>query len=206
MALVAPDGRWLRVNQSLCQIVGYSEKELLARDFQSITHPEDLETDLGLVRQILDGFIPRYHREKRYLHKQGRIVWIFLSVSLVRDGVGKPLYFISQIQDISERKRAEEELRLSEARYRAVVENQTEFIVRWRPDGARTFANEAYRRYFDLTPEETVSAGFMPLIAEDDRTAVQAKISRLLSGKVSSETDIHRVIKARWHYRLAGMG
>ena len=106
MALVAPDGRWLRVNQSLCQIVGYSEKELLARDFQSITHPEDLETDLDLVRQILDGSIPRYHREKRYLHKQGLDRLDLLSVSLVRDGMGQPLYFISQIQDISERKRA----------------------------------------------------------------------------------------------------
>ena len=88
-----------------------------------------------------------------------------------------------------------EDLRESRERYRAVVENQTEFIVRWKPDGTRTFANEAYRRYFGLTPEQTISAGFMPLVAEEDQAAVQAKVSRLISGEVRSETETHRVIK-----------
>ena len=83
----------------------------------------------------------------------------------------------------------------SEARYRALVENQTEFIVRWRPDGIRTFTNEAYRRYFGLTPEQAHSTDSMPLVAQEDRGAVAEKISRLRSGKVASEIDIHRVIR-----------
>ncbi|MEW5830584.1 MAG: PAS domain S-box protein, partial [Chloroflexota bacterium] len=97
--------------------------------------------------------------------------------------------------DITERKRAEEDLRLSELRYRTVVENQTEFIVRWKPDGRRTFANDAYRRYFGITEEEAVSLDFMPLIVEEDRPAVKKKISRLLSGASASEIDVHRVVK-----------
>jgi PAS domain S-box-containing protein len=95
----------------------------------------------------------------------------------------------------SERDRAAAALRENEARYRTVVENQTEFIIRWRPDGVRTFANEAYRRYFDLTQEQVLSSGFMGLVAEEDRLAVEEKISRLVSGTVASEIDIHRVLK-----------
>src|SRR6202790_5546436 len=111
MALVAPDGRWLRVNRSLCGIVGYTAEELLATDFQSITHPEDLDTDVGQVRQMLDGSLSHYDMEKRYLHKDGHIVWVLLYVSLVRDATGQAMYFVSQIQDISERKRLERALR-----------------------------------------------------------------------------------------------
>jgi PAS domain S-box-containing protein len=120
MALVAPDGRWLKVNRSLCDIVGYTEEEMLARDFQSITHPDDLDTDLGFVRQMLDGSIPYYHLEKRYFDKQGDLVWILLSVSLLRDRRGEPLYFISQIQDITERKRAVETLQGYNLRLKAL--------------------------------------------------------------------------------------
>jgi PAS domain S-box-containing protein len=107
MALVAPDGRWLRVNRSLCQLVGYSELELLARSFQDITHPDDLDADLTLVGQVLRGEIESYQMEKRYFRKDGCIVWVLLSVSLAREDDGRPRCFISQVQDISARKEAE---------------------------------------------------------------------------------------------------
>jgi PAS domain S-box-containing protein len=108
MALVAPDGRWLRVNRALCRIVGYSEPELLARDFQSITHQDDLSLDLNWARQLLAGKIETFQLEKRYIHRQGHAVWVLISVSLMRDGNGQPLYFIAEIQDITARKRAED--------------------------------------------------------------------------------------------------
>jgi PAS domain S-box-containing protein len=107
MALVAPDGRFLKVNQSLCASVGYSEGELLAKTFQDITHPDDLDTDLNYVHQLLAGEIATYQMEKRYYHKLGHVVWVLLSVSLVKNSEGTPLYFISQIEDISTRKQAE---------------------------------------------------------------------------------------------------
>jgi len=110
MALVAPDGRWLRVNRALCKIVGYCEAELLATNFQSITHPEDLEEDLENVRKMLAGEIDTYEMEKRYIHKDSHPVWIQLNVSMVRDTDGQPVHFISQIQDITERKRQAGEL------------------------------------------------------------------------------------------------
>lgn len=107
MALVAPDGHWLRVNRSICQLVGYSEEELLALTFQDITHPDDLETDLAYVQQMLRGEIESYQMEKRYRHRNGQTVWVLLSVSLVRSADGQPRFFISQIQDIMGRKAAE---------------------------------------------------------------------------------------------------
>src|ERR1700730_8806370 len=128
MALVAPDGRWLRVNPSLCRIVGYSPEELLATTFQAITHPEDLGKDVDFVHRMLEGSISYYQLEKRYFHKNGHLVWILLSVSLVRDGNGSPLYFVSQIQDISARKEAEVRLIESELRYRIITDLVPGFV------------------------------------------------------------------------------
>jgi PAS domain S-box-containing protein len=110
MALVAPDGRWLRVNRALLEIVGYSEDELLAQSFQDITDPDDLDTDLEYVRQMLAGEIRGYQLDKRYIHRDGHTVWITLSVSLVHDAAGEPLHFVSQIEDITERKRTQRAL------------------------------------------------------------------------------------------------
>jgi PAS domain S-box-containing protein len=93
MAVVGGDGRWLQVNRSLCEIVGYSEQELLGKTFQDITHQDDLDANLGCVRQVLAGETYTYQMEKRYFHKDGRVVWCLLKVSLVRDKEGSPLYF-----------------------------------------------------------------------------------------------------------------
>ncbi len=107
LALQAPDGRYLRVNPALCALVGYTEEELLARTFQDITHSDDLNADRDSVRRMLAGEITGCEAEKRYLRKGGTPVWIHLSVSLVRGEDASPLYFISQVQDISERKQTE---------------------------------------------------------------------------------------------------
>ncbi|HEY4090702.1 MAG TPA: EAL domain-containing protein [Luteibacter sp.] len=110
MALVLPDGRWLQVNDAMCAMLGYNESELLALSFQDITHPDDLATDLNMVQQVLTGERVSYHMEKRYLNRDGRVVYALLTVSLVRDERGDPLYFVSQVQDISERKAFEDAL------------------------------------------------------------------------------------------------
>ena len=110
MALLTTEGRWFRVNWALCWLLGYSEAELLQKTFHDITHPDDLDTDLDFVGQLRSGNIHSYQIEKRYFHKLGEVIWVLLSVSLVRDHEGKPIYFISQIQDITERRRAEKNL------------------------------------------------------------------------------------------------
>ncbi len=118
VALTAPDGRWLKVNRALCELVGYSEAELLSRTFQEITHPGDLAADLAQVERVLTGEIRTYQIEKHYVHARGHLVTVLLDVTLVRDGRGQPRYFIAQIQDITARKRTEQALRESEAHFR----------------------------------------------------------------------------------------
>ena len=110
MALVSPDGRWLQVNRSLCEIIGYTERELLGMSFQEITHPDERQTVLSHVAQLLEGDIPTYQTEKRYFHKDGHEVWIFLSISRVSDSQNASARLIFQIQDITDRKRAEQQL------------------------------------------------------------------------------------------------
>ncbi len=110
MALVAPDGRWLKVNPSLCRILGFSQQELLMLDSQSMTHADDIDADRASVQRMLSGEITRYELEKRYLHKNGSVVWALLTASLVRDSDEQPLYLVSQVQDITARKMAEEAL------------------------------------------------------------------------------------------------
>ena len=114
MALVSLEGRWLKVNSAVCEMLGYNEEELLARTFQELTVPEDLDSDMACVGRMLAGELSSYHLEKRYYHRQGQVVWAMLGVSLVRGPQGEPAYFISQIQDITDRKKAEEALRESE--------------------------------------------------------------------------------------------
>ena len=107
MAITALDGTFLRVNNMLCQMVGYTEKELLKKKFKDITHPDNLKENLNLVDQMLEKKTKHFHMEKKYLHKEGHIVWVLVNASVVRNLNEIPLYFVAEIQDITERKQAE---------------------------------------------------------------------------------------------------
>jgi PAS domain S-box-containing protein len=131
IAHVGPDGRWLRVNRKLCDIVGYGPEEMLARTFQDITHPDDLEADLAQVRRLLAGEIETYSMEKRYFRKDRSLVWINLTVSLVRTPEGQPKYFISVVEDITEQKGIRDALRESETKYRNLFQNMAEEVHFW---------------------------------------------------------------------------
>ncbi len=115
IALVSTTGHWLRVNQKFCEIVGYSKKDFLSGTFLDITHPDDLADDLSQVKQLLDREKDSYVMEKRYLQKNGGMVWVNLTVALVRKVDGTPDYFISVIEDIQARKQAELALAESQA-------------------------------------------------------------------------------------------
>jgi PAS domain S-box-containing protein len=111
---VAPNGTWLRVNQRLCDIVGYEREELLRQTFQDITHPDDLEADLEQLSAVLAGRLDSYSMEKRYFRKDRSIVWVNLTVSFVKGNADDSPYFISIVEDISARKAMEETLHQSQ--------------------------------------------------------------------------------------------
>ncbi|GGP27341.1 sensor domain-containing diguanylate cyclase [Silvimonas amylolytica] len=126
IAVVSIEGHWLRVNQQLCQMLGYRETELLQKTFQEITHPEDLAADLELVSKVLAGSLPSYTLEKRYIHANGSVVWILLTVSLFYDEFDKTRSFIAIINDITQRKQMENELLTLQAELEQRVETRTQ--------------------------------------------------------------------------------
>jgi PAS domain S-box-containing protein len=129
LAIVSPIGRWLRVNHKLCEMLGYSTKELLALTFQDITHPDDLSADLHQVQRMLNGEIHNYTMEKRYLIKNGATLWIKLTVSLVSKPNGAADYFIAVIEDIHALKQAAEQIAKSQQQMQAFIHNAPHCIA-----------------------------------------------------------------------------
>lgn len=156
IAQVRTDGQWLQVNQKLCDIVGYTNEELSLLTFQDITHPDDLDIDLDYVRQILAGTIETYSMEKRYIRKDLSEIWINLNVSLVRDASGKPQYFISVVEDISERKRVEKALKITQFS----LDSATDAIFWLREDLRFAHVNDAMCRKLGYSRSELLSMSF----------------------------------------------
>jgi diguanylate cyclase (GGDEF)-like protein/PAS domain S-box-containing protein len=169
VAMVSLEGRYLQVNRSLCEILGYTEKELRALTWQEITHPDDLVASSDYARRIVKGEFPRYHLEKRFLHAEGRTVWASLSVSLVRDAESKPQYFVSQIQDVTERKKVEMVIKENEERLRSLVQNSSDIITILEADGTVHYVSPAVERITGYKPEEQVGTNAFDSVHPDDR-------------------------------------
>ncbi|HEX7670839.1 MAG TPA: PAS domain S-box protein, partial [Polyangiaceae bacterium] len=175
MALVGLDGRWLKVNDALCRTVGYSHAELRATDFQSITHPEDLESELASVGSLLGGTRDSYDLEKRYFHKSGSVVWVLLTASLVRKADGVPHFFVSQIQDITRRKQAEFEAE-------TFFEASPDLLAIAAGSGKLEVVNAAWERALGWTKEEMTSQPFLDFVHPDDRAATLAETVAIRTG------------------------
>ncbi|MFR9704529.1 PAS domain S-box protein [Aeromonas sanarellii] len=148
IALVSPDGHWLRVNQRLCDMLGYRADELTEMTFQQLTHPDDLFIDETHVARVLAGEIPHYTLQKRYLHKGGETIWTTLTVALVRNLDEEPDYFISIIEDNRQNKETEEALRRNEAILRESQRLAKIGNWRWRiADDSHFWSPEIYRIY-----------------------------------------------------------
>ncbi|HEX9111145.1 MAG TPA: PAS domain S-box protein [Terriglobales bacterium] len=148
---VATDGRLLMVNPALCHMLGYSESELLGKRFVDITHPDDREREAGLLEAMLRGDRDSYEIEKRYLHRDGSSVWVSLTSSLVNGAGGQPLYRILIIQDVGERKRAEEALRRAAAFDEAAMKSLGEGLYTIDENGLVTSMNPAAEELFGWT-------------------------------------------------------
>ena len=165
MAIVGLDGRWLRVNTALCEILGYPESELLALTFIDITHPEDIDADLEHVRDLLVGRVRFYQMEKRHFHRDGHVVWVRLTSSMVRDAARVPLHFVSQLEDITERKQLAENLARARDDALAASRMKSEFL-----------ANMSHEI---RTPMNGI-IGMSGLLMETDLTLEQREIGRVI--------------------------
>ncbi|HEV2018535.1 MAG TPA: PAS domain S-box protein [Gemmatimonadaceae bacterium] len=108
MAFVSLEGRWLRANKSLCDLLGYSEEELRKMDFQTVTHPEDVAEDLAHIARLVSGEFGSYNRVKRYYRKDSQLIWVSVAISAIHDAAGAPIYFVGQIQDITQQRQLEQ--------------------------------------------------------------------------------------------------
>jgi PAS domain S-box-containing protein len=181
-AIVALDGMFLQVNEALCRIVGYGADELATLTFQDITHPDDLEADLALVRALVAGDIPNYRMEKRYLRRDGSVVWINLTVSLVHNPDGTPAYFISQMEDIDQQRAANEAMRQSEAQLRSLTDSIQDAIIGSDLSGTIITWNAAAACMFGYSAEEAVGCNLTMLVPEARRAAETAALRRLAAG------------------------
>src|SRR5579883_373794 len=177
--LADANGRYLKVNQACCDILGYTAAEFLQIDFDQITHPEDWGKGWQERQRLFAGAIDSYSLEKRYIRKDGSLVWVNTTVSAMRNAAGDIECTICVIQDIHQRKYTELQLRQSEARYRAIVEDQTELIARFAPDTTLLFVNEAYCRYFGVQREEVIGTSYAPTIFEADRELVAQRVQSM---------------------------
>jgi diguanylate cyclase (GGDEF)-like protein/PAS domain S-box-containing protein len=180
MALIAPEGRWLKVNRALCAITGWPEDELLERPYAEITHPDDVGADERLIELLVAGEIPGYQFEKRYVTRGGGEIWAELSVSLVRDGEGAPRHFIVQVEDISERKEAQRRLLEAEADARAQRDHATAIVKAMGEGYALTLngeikaVNEALCAVTGFTADELVGVGPpYPFWPPEEREAIE---------------------------------
>ena len=195
------EGRWIRINPFLCDMLGYSAEELQTKTFQDVTYRDDLPTALSLVQALIDGKIPSYAMEKRYIRKDGTVVWGHLSVSLVRDDAGNPKYFISIVKNIDRRVRANAEVERGRARLKAILDSLSEGVIVFSPKGEVMEVNPAAMELFGYENKDEVNSDHTALDAtfevfQLDGSPVLAEqwpVSKLLRGEpVSGEELIIR--------------
>lgn len=182
MTITSLDGHILRVNDFYSQTLGYSKAEIEGMDFQQISHPDDLEADLDLLEQLLAGTINHYNLEKRYIRKDGQIIWGLLSVALGRDRAQNPLYLISQVQDITQRKQTEAALQQSEVQNQAILAAIPDLVVLMNSDGVY-LTQPSSSTEIDFLSQETERLGksitelLPPEIAYRKMQAIQQALS-----------------------------
>ena len=197
------DGRWAVVPPSLCSLLGYSPGELVGRYIEDVTHPADLDTNRRHRARLLSGEIKSFDLEKRYLRKDGGVVWVYLNVSTVSDASGKPLYFLSYIKDITERKLAEEALRENELKLKLAMEAAR--IAYWEVElnsGSVVFSNQADRIFgvgSNSLPRDRNS--FFALVHPDDRAGLKSLVAKATDSLSSYDTE-YRIVRpdgaVRW--------
>jgi len=175
MAELDLDGHWLRVNQKLCDIVGYDREELLGRTWQEISHGPDLEEDLALVRRLVAGEIGSFSFEKRYRRKDGSLVWVQVTPTVVQPPEG-PAYFVTVIEDISGRKQADRARQRAQAAMRrqaSLLDQAYDAILAWEWDGTIAYWNRGAERLYGYTAQEAVGRVSHDLLRSKHRATVE---------------------------------
>jgi len=189
MTLVGPDLRFVSVNPAFIAMTGYSREELLHLTFGDITHPDHRASDTEQMQNLAGGILPTYSTEKRYLRKDGSILRGWVRVTTIRDRQGSIRYFAAQIEDITERRRAEEALRESEEKYRELLENANSIILKWDRNGRITFFNEYAQRFFGYTHEEIMGKSVLGTIVPATESGSDRDLNAMIDNILQHPED-----------------
>jgi PAS domain S-box-containing protein len=181
MTQVSPEGRYLRVNRKLCQMLGYSEEELLQLTLHEVTHPDDREISAAKLHSSFVGDPDEYSIEKRYIRKDGGIIWVLIKWTIVRDAAGEALHSVANIQDITARKLAEEALRASEAQLRAIIDNSSAFIFVKDLEGRYLRVNRWYENMSGMKESDMVGKTVYELYPQDIADALNSDDQEVIS-------------------------
>jgi diguanylate cyclase (GGDEF)-like protein/PAS domain S-box-containing protein len=195
LAHLTPDGGFLRTNHKIGEIVGYDEQELSTRSLNDLSHPEDRDKDSTQFSLLLDGQIPTYDVEKRFVRRDGSRIWVNLTMSMVSGPNGRPKYLIAVIEDISARKKSERALRESERKFRFVFEGASIGIAMLDMEGRFTSCNYSFSSMLHFGEGEVVGEAFTAFTHPEDRAPVLELHQRLLTGKMDQyqfEQRFHR--------------
>lgn len=179
VSLIDINGRWIEVNDIFCKITGYSKKELLSYKYVDITHKNDKAKSKYFFKKILLGKIKYRYFEKRYVHKNGSIIWVYLSLSLIRDSFNKPLYFITHIQDITKNKIIEESLKESEEKYRTLMDNSPDAIVVYIENKIVYVNNECVCLMKASSKKQLIGKKVMQFVHPDSRKIVIERMKKV---------------------------
>ncbi len=193
------DGSWIRINQTYCDLIGYTRDEVMAMTFKDFTHPDDIDLDLGNLSRLLAGDIDHYSFEKRYIHKQGHVIWVHLTLSLIRQADGTPDYLIAVVQDLSQRKASEAALETSGKLLRQA--QNIAGMITWQVD----LVTDQFTALWDTNDILHLPAGptgkdLTALIHPDDRQRVIELWTQALRNKTPYHNE-HRLVlagKERW--------
>jgi len=178
------DGRFLRVNEAHCTLTGHSREELLGMRFVDITHPEDRGKDLEKFRRLVSGEITQYDNEKRYIRKDGKIIWVHVHLSIVRNAAGSPLHTIAIVQDITERRRVQEALRHSQERYQLATHAGRVAVFDWNLQTGEMYVDPLLKASLGYQDQEIPDhlGGWEPLIHTEDFQLLQQRLRDYLDG------------------------
>jgi PAS domain S-box-containing protein len=191
MSVVAADGQWLRVNDAYCRMLGYERAELLDKRFRDLTHPDDVAEDDEFIAGVSAGLGDSLKRDRRYLHRDGSVVWVHVRAEVIRNDAGAPLYAISHLQDITHRKRTDERLRDSERRLRSVIDNTPALVYVKGRDYRYQLVNSEFERAFGVRSEWIVGRRDEDLLPASALGAVRAKDEQVLTnGEVLEDETV----------------
>jgi len=195
MSFSGIDGRWLRVNPAVCEMLGYTEEELRGTTFQALTHPDDLAVNMEMARRLVAGEIPFMQVEKRYRHRDGHYLWARLTASVIYSATGKPLHYISQIENIDNWKRAEAALRESEEQLRTLVENAPEGIF-VEVDRKLVYVNgPGVEMFGTASPDFLVGRSLAELCHADSRETVERRFRLLAEEGTGLQPQLEKYLR-----------